>query len=189
MVGKNNWTMGQSRRCTASSGFHIPPCQTYFCPDLYFENWTVFIHSPVFCFPAKAPCNTCSYCQRCWFFMMCVSVCLVVPRLIHLRQRCPNMWRSFNFTKIQATVPHTILCLIIYMTRWENLFEVDFELAVERRELWFFSVFHRTVPGIVTNAVLSILLPCYTIFPKSVSAAQNCPSDTEHRITLLSFPL
>lgn len=112
MVEKKNWKTGQSGCCTASSGFRIPPRHTYFCPDLYVENWTVFIHSPVFCFPAKTACNTLRCCQRCWFFMMCVSVCLVVPRLIHLRQRCPNMLHSFNFTKIQAAVPHTILCLI-----------------------------------------------------------------------------
>lgn len=141
MVEKNNWKMGQPRCCAASSGFHIPPHRTYFCVDLYFENWTVFIHSPVFCFPAKTPCNTFSYCQRCWFFMMCVSVCSVVPRLIHLRQRCPNMWHSFNFTKRQATVPHTTLCLIFYMSWWENLFQVNFELAAKRRELWFFLFF------------------------------------------------
>lgn len=109
MVETNSGRMGQCR-CRTAPWAVTHPSNNLLPRPLFGEPDGIY-SLPSLLFPCQDSLQYWHCCQRCWVFMMSVSVCLLVPRRIHLGQKCPNMWRSFNFTKIQAAGPRTISCL------------------------------------------------------------------------------
>lgn len=148
--------MGQSGCCTASSAFCILPC--HISANLYFENRTVLIQSPVFCFLPETDCNIFSYCQCCGacFFCLFVCFCLFVVVVFY------DAWIALISSKYKPQC-HTFISDLLYKLMGKSA-SSDFWACSEKK------------------IVVIFLFSQYSPRNSFVNAASECPLSMLNRI-------